>query len=209
MPEPLVDACAEPLPGLSIFDFDGTLTWRDSFVPFLRFAFGNYRFALKMSRTGLSGVGYLYGAMDRDRMKARLIRHFLKGVEANWVADKAHAFCEANFTRMMRPEGLLGVADELAQGRIVSLCSASPAIVLEPFAKRLGVSLIATELEVVNGVLTGRINGLNCRRAEKVRRLERAFGALEGRHLRAWGNSSGDTELLAAADEAHYQLFNK
>lgn len=194
---------------LSIFDFDGTLTWRDSFVPFLRFAFGNRRFALKMARTGGSGVHYLYGAMDRDKMKARLIRNFLTGVDVHWLEAQAERFCERYFDQMMRPAGLLQVQQELAQGRTVSLCSASPALLLKPFARRLGVQLIATELEQQGGQLTGRIDGLNCRRGEKVQRLIRAFGALEGRHLRAWGNSAGDTELLAAAQEAHYKPFGK
>ena len=30
---------------LSVFDFDGTLTHHDSFIPFLRFAFGKRYFA--------------------------------------------------------------------------------------------------------------------------------------------------------------------
>lgn len=193
---------------LSIFDFDGTLTWQDSFVPFLRFAFGNKRFALGMLRTGLSAVHYLYGAMDRDKMKAQLIKNFLTDVDADWLGAKAEAFCAANWHQMMRPQGLVGVAQELIEQRHVSLCSASPALVLAPFARRLGVGLIATELEQVNGRLTGRIAGKNCRRAEKVRRLEQVYGDLSVCHLRAWGNSSGDTELLAAAAEAHYRVFN-
>ena len=198
----------QALTPLSIFDFDGTLTWQDSFVPFLRFAFGNTRFAKGMLRTGLSATHYLYGAMNRDVMKARLIKHFLTGVDAAWLSAKAEAFCAANWHKMMRPSGLVGVANELAEGRRVSLCSASPALVLVPFARRLGVELIATELEVKQGRLTGHIAGQNCRRAEKVRRLEQVFGDLSHCHLRAWGNSSGDTELLAAADEPHYRAFD-
>lgn len=192
---------------LSIFDFDGTLTWRDSFVPFLRYAFGNYYFARKLMRTSFSGVHYLYGAMERDKMKARLIHNFLKGADPEWVQQKAQGFCDAYWQSMMRPKGLVAVQQELDQGRTVSLCSASPTLVLEPFARRLGIELVATELEINNGVLTGQIDGRNCRRAEKVHRLEKRFGTLEQAHMRAWGNSSGDTELLAAADEGFYRAF--
>ncbi|WP_454254187.1 HAD-IB family hydrolase [Pseudomonas sp. Marseille-Q8238] len=192
---------------LSIFDFDGTLTWRDSFVPFLRFAFGNYRFGVKLTRTGSSSVHYLYGGMTRDKMKAKLIRNFLGGVDPAWVAEQAQVFCDRNWERMMRPSGLIGLRAEQAEGRTVSLCSASPALLLKPFAERLGVELIATELEIVDGKLTGHILGRNCRRDEKVNRLVQRFGPLQHCHLRAWGNSSGDTELLGAAQEAHYRVF--
>lgn len=190
---------------LSIFDFDGTLTYRDSFVPFLRFAFGNYRFGLRL--TGSASPHYLYGGMNRDQMKARLIRSFLNGIDVHWFEERAQAYCELYWTRMMRPNGLLAVKGELADGRRVSLCSASPALLLKPFAERLGVELIATELEVADGLLTGNIVGRNCRRDEKVNRLRNRFGPLEQCHLRAWGNSEGDTELLAAAQESFYRAF--
>lgn len=200
----MTDPCT--LKQLSIFDFDGTLTYRDSFVPFLRFAFGNYRFGLRL--TGSASPRYLYGGMNRDQMKARLIRSFLRGIEQEWLEERARAYCVLYWSRMMRPAGLLAVAEELARGRTVSLCSASPALVLKPFAERLGVELIATELEVSDGLLTGNILGRNCRRDEKVSRLLRQFGPLQQCHLRAWGNSEGDTELLAAAQEAFYRPFH-
>ncbi|MET1080367.1 MAG: HAD-IB family phosphatase [Pseudomonas sp.] len=190
---------------LSVFDFDGTLSYRDSFVPFLRFAFGTYRFGLRLTASG--SPRYLYGGVSRDVMKARLIRSFLRGVSLDWFEERAQAFCQQQWTRMMRPAGLLAVASELEQGRLVSLCSASPAFMLRPFAQRLGVNLIGTNLEVVDGLLTGELIGRNCRRDEKVLRLIHAYGPLEQYHLRAWGNSSGDTELLAAAQESFWRPF--
>ncbi len=38
---------------LSVFDFDGTLTHHDSFIPFLRFAFGKRYFARAACAHGL------------------------------------------------------------------------------------------------------------------------------------------------------------
>lgn len=192
-------------PALSIFDFDGTLSYRDSFVPFLHFAFGSRQF-LQRALASLS-PHYLYGGMSRDQMKARLIRAFLTDVELSWLQAKAKAYCEARWQRLMRPQGIAEVRNQLAQGRIVSLCSASPALVLQPFAERLGIELIGTELVVNDGILTGEMAGRNCRCEEKVRRLEQRFGALDQYHLRAWGDSAGDKQLLAAADEAFYRPF--
>lgn len=201
-PAPILGAELEKL---SVFDFDGTLTYRDSFVPFLRFAFGTYRFGLRLTASG--SPHYLYGGVSRDVMKARLIRSFLRGVPLDWFEERARAFCAQNWERMMRPAGLLAVAQELEQGRLVSLCSASPALMLRPFAEKLGVNLIGTDLEVVDGLITGELIGRNCRRDEKVQRLIQAYGPLTQYHLRAWGNSSGDTELLAAAQESFWRPF--
>ncbi|MGC5703020.1 HAD-IB family hydrolase [Pseudomonas sp. NFXW11] len=193
---------------LSVFDFDGTLTRHDSFVPFLRFAFGPRQFNRRLLNLALPGLGYLARRVDRDQLKAQLIGHFLTGVEAAWLQQQAQAYCEQFWTRLMRPNGLLGVADELRSGARVTLCSASPALVLQPFAKRLGVELIGTELEVVDGVLSGRILGHNCRCENKVLRLEGVYGPLSQYRLRAWGDTRGDRELLAAAQDAHWRYFH-
>ncbi|MFJ7141200.1 HAD family hydrolase [Pseudomonas protegens] len=193
---------------LSVFDFDGTLTHHDSFVPFLKFAFGQREFSQRILRLALPSLGYLARRVERDQLKAQLISTFLKGIEAAWLQQQAEAFCLKSWTRLMRPSGLQAVAGELRSGALVTLCSASPALVLQPFATRLGVRLIGTELEVVDGVLTGRIAGHNCRCENKVLRLESVYGPLSQYRLRAWGDTRGDRELLAAAQDAHWRHFH-
>lgn len=193
-------------PLLAVFDFDGTLTYRDSFVPFLRFAFGRYRFGLRLAG---KSAHFMFGGLTRDAMKAQLIKTFLKGVSQSWFEERAQAYCEQRWTKLMRPAGLICVQQQLTDQATVTICSASPALMVKPFAQRLGVELIATELEVVNGVLTGNILGRNCRREEKVLRLVKSHGNLEQFHMRAWGNSEGDKEMLAAAQESFYRPFTQ
>lgn len=193
---------------LSVFDFDGTLTRHDSFVPFLRFAFGRREFTRRICRLVIPSLRFVAKGLTRDELKAQLISTFLTGVEAKWVGQKAEEFCSLVWTKLMRPSGLRSVALELESGAEVTLCSASPALVLRPFANRLGVKLIGTELEVVDGHLTGRIIGNNCRCENKVLRLEAVYGPLTAYRLRAWGDTRGDQELLAAAQDAHWRHFH-
>ena len=68
--------------------------------------------------------------------------------------------------------------------------------------------MIGTELEVVDGILSGRITGNNCRCQNKVLRLESVYGPLNQYRLRAWGDTRGDRELLAAAQDAHWRHFH-
>lgn len=193
---------------LSVFDFDGTLTRHDSFVPFLRFAFGKREFVRRLFKLVLPSLRYLSRGMTRDELKAHLISAFLTGADAQWVSGRAQAFSERHWEGLMRPSGLRAVAHELASGAEVTLCSASPALVLRPFADRLGIKLIATELEQVDGQLTGNIAGNNCRCENKVLRLEAVYGPLDEFRLRAWGDTRGDHELLAAAHDAHWRHFH-
>jgi len=193
---------------LSVFDFDGTLTRHDSFVPFLKFAFGNQQFNRRILRLALPSVKFLARRMNRDELKAQLISTFLTGVEAKWVQEQAVNFCRVFWPQLMRPSGLQSVAAEVDAGAVVTLCSASPALVLQPFANRLGIKLIGTELEIVDGLLTGRMTGNNCRCENKVLRLEAVYGPLDQYRLKAWGDTRGDQELLAAAQEAHWRHFH-
>jgi len=192
---------------LVVFDFDGTLTRHDSFVPFLRFAFGNAVFSQKLLQLALPTLRFLTKQHSRDALKAELIRVFLNGVCRTWFAQQAARYCTLRWNKLMRPKALQGVAAQLKSGATVTLCSASPELLLMPFAQRLGVALIGTQLEEENGLLTGRVLGSNCRRAAKIARLEAAYGSLERYHLRAFGDSQGDFELLAAAQEAYWKPF--
>lgn len=193
---------------LSVFDFDGTLTRHDSFVPFLKFAFGKRVFASRMVRLLPAAIRYASRGMTRDELKAVLIATFLTGVKVEWVEAKAIEFHAACWNRLMRPPGVKSVAAEVASGAQVTLCSASPVLVLAPFAKTLGIKLIATELEVREGYLTGGISGNNCRCEAKVLRLEAIYGPLGQYHVRAWGDTRGDHELLSAAQDAHWRHFH-
>lgn len=193
---------------LSVFDFDGTLTKHDSFVPFLRFAFGKRVFARRMVRLALPTLKCVGRRLTRDELKEVLIHTFMTGVDAKWIEEKAAEFCERYWTRLMRPSGLIAVATQVNSGAIVTICSASPAMVLKPFAERLGIRLIGTNLEVKDGVLTGRISGHNCRCGQKVERLEAEYGPLSPYHLRAWGDTRGDYEMLAAAQEPYWRHFH-
>lgn len=204
----MLEAGPEGAKVLSVFDFDGTLTRHDSFVPFLRFAFGKREFLRRVLKLVLPGLRYLMRGMTRDELKAHLISTFLTGVEASWLRSRSVAFCEHSWSGLMRPSGLRAVESELASGAEVTLCSASPALVLQPFANRLGVKLIGTELEVIDDRLTGRINGNNCRCEHKVLRLEAVYGPLTQYRLRAWGDTRGDHELLAAAQDPHWRHFH-
>jgi phosphoserine phosphatase len=59
--------------------------------------------------------------------------------------------------------------------------------------------VLSTELEVVDGRLTGRYDGSNCRAEEKVARLTAWIGGRDV-ELHAYGNSPDDDAMLSLAD---------
>jgi phosphatidylglycerophosphatase C len=192
-------------PAIAAFDFDGTLTVRDSFGSFLAWNAGPWRTALSLGR--LAPAALRYGLdRDRERMKAAAARVFLRGLPLAEAAAAAEAFAEQ--ARLLRPDALACWEAWRGRGARRVIVTASPEFVVAPFARRLGADdLIATRLATdPAGRLTGALIGRNCRGPEKVRRLRAAFGP-DVRLAAAYGDSSGDREMLALADERGLRVF--
>ena len=100
------------------------------------------------------------------------------------------------------------IKKHLENGADVSLVSASPEDWLWPFTEEYGINLIATRLEVKDGVYTGNIVGANCRKAEKVRRVREVYDLEKYSDIYAYGDSAGDYEMLKISNHPHFRYFN-
>jgi phosphatidylglycerophosphatase C len=188
-------------PVVAAFDLDGTLAERDTLVPFLRMTVGTRRLCTAL---GLSSVKLLRARFDRelrDSAKEAILAATIGGMEE--VALRSIGARYAPTVPLHEPivEKLLG---HQRAGHETVVVSASPTIYVDAIAARLGIeAVVATELEVVDGCVTGRYSGANCRAEEKLRRLEQW---LDGRdvELHAYGNTPDDDAMLARADVATY-----
>jgi phosphatidylglycerophosphatase C len=186
-------------PGVAAFDFDGTLARRDTLVPFLRQVRGTPRV---LAATALAAVR----ARDRDALKVAVIGHLFGGVPADRVARLGEDYVPT-LLELLRPEMLERVRWHQDEGHAVVIVSASLGAYLRPLADRLGLdAALAVELVTdADGVLTGELVGrLNTRGPEKVARLrawvDQRFGPAADFELWAYGDSSGDAEMLDLAD---------
>ena len=75
-----------------VLDFDGTLTRRDSFVPFLKFAFGSIGFKRGILRLALPSVRFLTRDLKREELKAQLISTFLTGEDVKCFQKRTVKF---------------------------------------------------------------------------------------------------------------------
>ena len=191
------------------FDFDGTLTTHDSFTAFLKWRAGPVGWAVGMVRLVPAALAYL-GHRERGRIKAAAVRVFLGGVDRAKVAADAERYAEGVWARFMRPDALACWNDWGAKGVHRVIVTASPEITVTAFARRLGAdNLLGTHMSFdAEDRVTGEFSGANCRGAEKVRRLKAAYGD-DVHILAAYGDTSGDTEMLAAADEAGFRVFTE
>jgi len=192
---------------LVAFDFDGTLTTRDSFTAFVKWRVRALAYYAGMILLAPAAVRYMFDR-DRGRIKGAAIRVYLRGQPREALEQAADAFAAAMGPSLFRPDALKVWRRHRAEGARIVIVSASPEEVVAPFAKGLGAdALIASHIayDVAGRVGTG-LAGNNCRGPEKVIRLRQMFGPTV-RLAAAYGDTSGDREMLAIADQGFMRLF--
>ncbi|MBM3675528.1 MAG: HAD family hydrolase [Actinobacteria bacterium] len=188
---------------VAAFDFDGTITSRDTLGPFLARVVGRARVVRALALRSPVLAASLVGLADRDAEKERLVGRLLAGRDAAALCAEGVAYAnELGAAQAFRPDTLERVAWHRAEGHDIVVVSASLDVYLEPLGPELGVNhVICTSLEVVDGRVTGHLVGGNVRGPEKARRLRAWLG--DGPvELWAYGDSAGDHDLLAMADHA-------
>jgi HAD superfamily hydrolase (TIGR01490 family) len=188
-------------PSLALFDFDGTLTTRDTFWGFHRFLGGARCFGAIME-TFVQGC--LSRRFDRDFLKEAFVSRMWENIPYETYLAEARRYAELRLERLLLPRAVEVFCRHLGRGHDVRIVTASMKEWIEPWASRYAVPVIGTELEVVEGRLTGRLMGKNCRGPEKARRIAKMMDLERYGKIYAYGNSRGDLEMLKLADEKVY-----
>jgi phosphatidylglycerophosphatase C len=188
---------------VAAFDFDGTITTSDSFRHFVRYAIGTPRFSWSGLRALPWIVAMKAGLISRGDAKAKFAWFALGPAGADSLDAIARRFVESDLPRIVRPEMLERVRAHRARGHEVVLVSASPSLYLEKWAAAAGFdAVLATRLAFERGVFTGRLDGENCWGPQKVVRLRAWWGDRPPGQLFAYGDSRGDREMAALANQA-------
>lgn len=186
------------------FDFDGTLTTRDTLLEFIRFACGTKAFVLGFLRHAHLLVLMKLKLYPNWKAKQRIFSYFFIGMDQKAFDSLCQHFADDN-RHLLRPEGIQTLQQAKAEGAEVLIVSASIDNWVQPFFP--DACVLGTKVEVVDGCLTGRFLTKNCYGQEKVNRILALYPDRNTYHLIAYGDSRGDKELLSFADEPHFKPF--
>ena len=188
-----------PKAKLFAFDFDGTLTTRDTLIEFIRYACGTVRFLLGFLLYSPLLVLMKLRLYSNGKAKQKVFAHFFKGMTIDAFDTLCQDFASTH-RHLLRPEVVSQLEQALSEGAEVLIVSASIDNWVQPFFPK--VKVLGTQIEVIDGRLTGRFLTPNCYGQEKVRRILTLHPDRSAYHLTAYGDSRGDREMLAFADEA-------
>lgn len=194
---------------IAAFDFDGTITYRDTLFPFLVFATGIPLTTVKVITELPSLINYGMERCSRQELKEKFIWRFFGNRPLEELMEIGKEYAQGPLSKKIKPKALEKLRWHQEQGHRCILVSAALDVYLKPWAELMGFDdLICSEVGINGrGLISGELNGLNCWGPEKARRLEQMLRPRSDYILYAYGDSLGDEEMLQLADRPFYRTF--
>ncbi len=199
---------SQPTDIVAAFDLDGTFIRGNSMTEYLRLIHSKRMLFGGALRLGPVLGAYQMGRMPRREAKERVLSYFFGGMEMAYLEKKGVILAEEILPNKIRPKALARLQWHQEQGHRCVLVTASLSFWTHSFAQKYGLELIATRPEVSEGKFTGRLLGPNNYGPEKVNRLDQLVLLDQVDYLYAYGDTAGDRELLARADEGLFRPFH-
>lgn len=189
---------------LALFDFDGTITNRELFADFVRFALPPARLAAAWRRLAPWVLGYRLGLISGTRIRSRVAEVGFGGLSEEVVHEAGRRFADAVIPSALRPEAMARIEWHRGRGDTVVVVSGAFDFYLGHWCRSHGLDVLCSSLESEDGRLTGRYRGAQCVGAEKARRVRATYDLARYRVIHAYGDTREDAELLALA---HRKVF--
>jgi len=192
---------------LALFDFDGTITTDDSLIKFIRFVVGDAKFVTGMVVLFPMLTAYKLKLIPNYRAKEYMLSYFFKGMNEEKFKGIAQEYSLNHIDSIVRFKAMKKIAWHKEQGHEVVVVSASIECWLKLWCDKNGLSLIATKMQMQDSKVTGKFLTKNCYGVEKVNRIKELYNLNKYDYIYAYGDSSGDKELLELANESFYKPF--
>ena len=192
---------------IAFFDFDGTITTRDTLLEFIKYSKGTLPFYIGFALNSPYLVALKLKLMHNQKAKEKVLQYFFNKMPLTEFQEKCKSFAKEVIPQLLRPGALEEIARLKAANTAIVIVSASPENWIRDWADSIGATLIATKLQVKQDQLNGLIDGHNCHGEEKVLRIRRQYNLADYQEIYAYGDSSGDKPMLSLASSGHYKPF--
>jgi phosphatidylglycerophosphatase C len=190
--------------GVVIFDLDGTLTRRDSYVPYLAgFLLRHPRRLLHILPLPWVVLKYGLGRVTNTDLKQHFLHAVFGGASRREVESWTRIFVDRLLVDGLRPEAREALERHRNRGDLLVLLTASFDLYVHEIGRRLGFDhVLCTQAEWLDGRLSGKLAGPNHRGEEKVRCLLRLRDAHAESTIVAYADHHSDLAFLRQADQA-------
>ncbi len=195
---------------IAFFDFDGTITNKDSMVEFIKYCKGNAAFYKSLAVLSPWLAGMKLGLLKKSFAKEKMLSYFFKGTNIEEFNGLCKKFSDNRLPGLVRADALEAIKDHQKAGHEVVVVSASAENWLIHWCNNKQVKCIGTKLFVdQNNILTGKLSGANCNGIEKVTRIKQAYNLSFYKTIYCYGDSKGDVLMLKIGTHPFYRHFIK
>ena len=192
---------------LALFDFDGTITRRDSLFDFIQYYRRYWSFIIGIVWLLPTLVKFKLKLISNQRAKERVLSYFFAQEPLETFQRMCDRYGQQRIPMIVKESALKAIQKHKQRGTDVYLVSASAENWLATWCQSLDIGLIATRLEVKDNKITGSIRGKNCHGPEKVVRIRQEIDLSQYDTIYGYGDSQGDKPMLALVHVAHYRFF--
>ena len=192
---------------LYCFDFDGTLTYKDTMFLYLQF-YDASKFRIQFIKHIPLFILLKMNLLEADKVKRSFVSSVLKRQTKSKKKKKSQQFFDQYYPEIFRENALDFIKNIDHSQTDCYIVSASLDIWVRPFAEKFGMKLLATQAAFENNIFTGKFVGKNCNGLEKVNRIKEAINEKKYDKTIAFGDTSGDQEMLDWADEGQFKFFH-
>lgn len=192
---------------IAFFDFDGTISHKDSMIEFIKKYIGVYSFYKALIVLSPVLLAFKLRMISNHKAKEKLITYLFKGWSFLNFKRIAENYSNNEIYNIVRPSAIERINLHQKKGHKVVIVSASVENWLEGWCENNNIELIATKLQVLDGKITGKYLTKNCYGQEKVNRIKKLFNIDDYSEIHVYGDSRGDKEMLNIATKKYYRPF--
>ena len=187
---------------IAVFDFDGTITKKDTFLEFIKFVKGKKSFYIGLLMYSPMLLAYKLRMYPNWKAKQKIFSYFFSRMDYR-------DFCKygIDFSRKISDFTNSKIINKIKwhreQGHTIYVISASIEEWVVPWCLQNGITnVLSTKIKVdKNNLIIGTLKSKNCYGQEKVNRLLEMEPNRSSYFLYAYGDSDGDKEILAFANK--------
>ena len=194
---------------IAFFDFDGTITTKDTLFEVIKHHKGILKFGAGMLFNAPYLIGFKIKLITNQYAKEKILEYFFKGMDVSAFQKICDDFATGYLPSLVRPGAAAEIQRLKYSGFEVVVVSASAGNWIKAWADEIGVQLIASRLEIIDEKVTGKLKGDNCNGGEKVARIKLLYDVSQYDEIYGFGDSKGDKPMLALATKSFYKPFRK
>jgi phosphatidylglycerophosphatase C len=192
---------------IAFFDFDGTITTKDTMLEFIKFCKGNASYYKGMIKLSPYLVMLKAGLVSNTVAKEKMLAHFFGQTSLKKFNEDCRQFNIKIVPALIRAGAIKKIKEHFDNKDEVVVVSASAENWIADWCNANGIKYLATQLEIIDEKITGKLSSANCHGEEKVNRIHQAFKLTDYSTIYCYGDTSGDKPILKLATFAFYKPF--